>query len=300
MWAQTSNPGPGLDEARDTAVDDSGLYVIGYQALQGEYEYEWRIEKRRLIDGSLVWAQTENPSTGAEEPSSIAVNESGLYIVGGDYSLGEEDSEWRIEKRTSNQQPLILTISVPDLVPVSVDGIFQPPGPARLASCQGTSHSIEVPGIVQVDNGTRLRFDAWSDGVNLTSRHEILNSDANFSAVYVTQYLLTIRSPLGDPTGGGWHDAGSTVAFSVTPTQPMSSIVGVLGGTWTFRGWYEDGRLLTNRSSDTMSMNQPRSIEAQGEADYTAPLVTFLVIAAVALISGYVIKRRKPSEQRSN
>ncbi len=99
LWTQTENPSTTGDEAIGVTVDSSGMYVGGYDTSQGPEQ--WRIEKRNLTDGTLLWTQTENPSTGVDEVWGVAVDSSGLYGVGSDNSPnpGSDDFEWRIEKR---------------------------------------------------------------------------------------------------------------------------------------------------------------------------------------------------------
>ena len=95
IWARTSNPTSGNDYASDVAVDGSGVYIVGSDQSPGEQE--WRVEKRDLATGSLTWARTGNPSSGWDCAYGVAVDGSGVYIVGLDSYTG--DYEWRIEKR---------------------------------------------------------------------------------------------------------------------------------------------------------------------------------------------------------
>jgi hypothetical protein len=99
VWTQTNNPSITGDEAIGVAVDTSGIYVVGYDTSQGPEQ--WRIEKRSLMDGALLWTQIENPSTGVDEVWGVAVGSSGIYGVGSDNSPspGSDNFEWRIEKR---------------------------------------------------------------------------------------------------------------------------------------------------------------------------------------------------------
>jgi hypothetical protein len=95
IWSVTSNPSSGDDYAYSVAVDSTGIYIVGVDSIPGNYE--WRIEKRNLNDGSLIWSVTSNPSSGYDEPYSVAVDSSGIYVVGYDYAPG--NYQWRIEKR---------------------------------------------------------------------------------------------------------------------------------------------------------------------------------------------------------
>jgi hypothetical protein len=60
-------------------------------------------------DSNLIWSQTSNPSTGDNVACGVAVDVSGIYIVGHDSSPG--NLEWRIEKRTL-QLALAVTVTV--------------------------------------------------------------------------------------------------------------------------------------------------------------------------------------------
>lgn len=97
LWTQISDPSEGTDRASDITVDDSGIYIVGYDSSPGDTE--WRIEKRKLTDGTLIWEESNNPSSEEDEASGVALDESGIYIVGFDESQGTFEREWRIEKR---------------------------------------------------------------------------------------------------------------------------------------------------------------------------------------------------------
>ena len=91
------NVSSGDDGASGVAVDDSGVYVVGYDSSPGVGDWEWRIEKRNLTDGSVIRTLTENPSSGDDEAAAVAVAHGSVYVVGGDESPGPGDGEWRIE-----------------------------------------------------------------------------------------------------------------------------------------------------------------------------------------------------------
>jgi hypothetical protein len=97
IWAKTSDPSNGRDFAYGVAVDSTGLYVVGCDWSPGDRQ--WRIERRELDDGDLIGAVTYNPSTQDERAYGVAIDNTGLYIVGDDYSLAKDDAQWRIEKR---------------------------------------------------------------------------------------------------------------------------------------------------------------------------------------------------------
>jgi hypothetical protein len=100
--AVTSNPSTGSDFVSAIAIDSTAMYVVGYDYSPGNYQ--WRIEKRSLTDGSLVpgfgtgGVVTSDNSTNTDMAWDIAIDSTAIYVVGGDSSLG--NAQWRIEKRS--------------------------------------------------------------------------------------------------------------------------------------------------------------------------------------------------------
>ncbi len=109
IWATTSDPSSGDDVAQSVAVDSTGIYVVGYDRIPGNAQ--WRIEKRNLNDGSLIWSVTSNPSSGNDVAYSVAVDSTGIYVVGVDSIPG--DNQWRMEKRRKydENKPFIDVVS---------------------------------------------------------------------------------------------------------------------------------------------------------------------------------------------
>ncbi len=183
---------------------------------------------------------------------------------------------------------LTLAVSVPANVAVTVDGKPQPPGPARVVLAVG-EHELSVPAFAQVDNFTRLRFDRWADGGNQPDRSVYLRENAAVEAQYITQYYLVLSSSQSEPTGAGWYDDGSNVTFAVkNTTQPMGGWLGMLGAKWKFQGWYEDGKLLTEKEAGFISVDGPHRLSAVWTADYSAPAAivaaTLVLLALAALV----------------
>ena len=82
----------GQDVAYGIAVDSTGVYVAGMQNNMNR----WRVEKRSLANGSLIWARAENLSGGWDIAHGIAVDSTGVYVAG----FQNDYNRWRVEKRT--------------------------------------------------------------------------------------------------------------------------------------------------------------------------------------------------------
>ena len=104
IWAAISNPSIAGDWLTSVAVDSTGVYIAGYESAGNGTK--WRIEKRSLSNGSLIWTANSNPSSGNDVIASVVVDSTGIYAVGSDYSLGVY-TQWRIEKRSINDGSLI-------------------------------------------------------------------------------------------------------------------------------------------------------------------------------------------------
>lgn len=102
MWTQSSNPSNSDDEARAIVVDETGVYIAGYDQSPGNYQ--WRIEKRDLDNGSLIWSISSNPTSGVDIAFAMAINETALYVGGYDGTSGRQ---WRMEKRNLSTGSLI-------------------------------------------------------------------------------------------------------------------------------------------------------------------------------------------------
>jgi hypothetical protein len=106
IWSVTSNPSDDRDVANGVAIDQTGIYVVGYDYSQGNSQ--WRIEKRSLKDGSLIWVKRSNPSRGSDGGKEVVIDSTGIYVVGGDSSpKGRFNAQWRIEKRSLKDGSLL-------------------------------------------------------------------------------------------------------------------------------------------------------------------------------------------------
>ena len=106
IWSQVSNPSGGSDIPAGVAADSSGIYAVGHDMTLGVNNSQWRIEKRSLTDGALIWSQVSNQSDGHDFAYEVAADSTGIYVVGFDVNVSGSD-EWRIEKRSLTDGALI-------------------------------------------------------------------------------------------------------------------------------------------------------------------------------------------------
>ena len=187
--------------------------------------------------------------------------------------------------------PMILTVQVPAGVAASIDGVKQPPGPVQVPISAG-SHNMTVPVTVEFNNETRLEFSRWSDGFAVPNRTVKISASTTYEAIYVKQYQLRINGYANSALGQGWYDAGSNATVSVADTEPMSGILGLLGGKLRFQAWYEENKFLTNSSVGMIVMDRPHTLTVLWQADYTTPLTYLGVIMFVLILSYFIIHRQ--------
>jgi hypothetical protein len=197
--------------------------------------------------------------------------------------------------------PITLTIQVPSTVNVTVDNVTMPAGAITIPVIAG-QHKISLPEIAPVNEMTRIRFDHWADGVNESSRTISIVTDTSYQALYTTQYRLAIAGDQGMATGAGWYDQGSTASFTVPAVASATGILGTLGAKLNFQGWYENGTLITTETSGSIAMDQPHTITAVWQVDYTMPLIVIgivIVVVAAVLGIGYFTSRKGSKKQKS-
>jgi len=138
-------------------------------------------------------------------------------------------------------------------------------------------HTVLAEPVRTVFEGVRLVFDRWSDGVRSNPRVISLFQDVRLTAVYQTQYLLTVDSEHGEPTGGGWYDQNSSAWFAVLP-EVRTRIFGVLEAKYVFDRW--EGDWLGHTPVAAIQMSGPKRVYAFWRKEPLFPLW-----ASVRLIS---------------
>jgi hypothetical protein len=94
----TSNPTSSDDQINGIAIDGSGVYVTGSQEVCLGCNSKWRIEKRDLTTGTVIWFQISDPSVTPDGSNAITVDSSGVYVVG-TVGISIFNWAWRVEKR---------------------------------------------------------------------------------------------------------------------------------------------------------------------------------------------------------
>jgi len=239
----------GISRGEDLVVELSG--IGSYQPP--EYRYEWQydpITKKWYLIRILV------------------TSERNFWPYIDDVSLVAEKTSYEVTVSVSGLPPKLLTSIV-------VDGS----GKSTISSGQKftmtfdaeTSHRIQVDS--ELKEGDRVRYQCIANSIDVSD-----NLSHDFR--YVALYLLEVTSPYGSPKGGGWHEAGSVAKISVEREVQPNILV-----RYVFKGWSGDYDGADPEA--TITMDSPKVITAQWQADYTALIV--LLVAAAAVAGGGIV-----------
>jgi hypothetical protein len=154
----------------------------------------------------------------------------------------------------------------------------------------GSTHTIDANSSVTGGAGKRYVWTSWSNADQIKSQTIGVTRAMTYTAVFRTQYLLTVSSPVGNPQGSGWYDEGSNATFSVTSPSLAEGLLGILGGNRIFDRWSGDSSVTTANASITM--DGPKAVIAEWRADNTMPFVVSAMIAAVLAVLTILAKRR--------
>jgi len=131
--------------------------------------------------------------------------------------------------------------------------------------CQGQMASFSVSStIVNGTTGVRYVFVDWQGDYSGTSLsgQVTMNASKTVTAVYKTQYLLTVKSQFGNTTGSGWYDANSNITVALNPTT-YDLVPGVRA---TFTGW--SGDINTQSNVAQLTVNGPKTVNANFKTQY--------------------------------
>ena len=142
---------------------------------------------------------------------------------------------------------------------------------------EGTTASFSVTPYIELPD-TKHYFTGWSgDFTGTSSSASLLMSDPKVvGANWRHEYLLTLNSEYGEPTGDGWYKEGETASVSVEPVQGV--IIRQI-----FTGW--SGDLSDTEADSSVSMGSPRVVTANWRTDY---IQLYILIGGVAVLAGAI------------
>lgn len=168
IWVATSNPSTSnFESAKGIYVDATSAYIVGYDDLGAGTNFEWRIEKRNISDGSLVLATTTDLSSNNDAAQAVVGDSNYLYVAGYE-SVVSGNTEWRIQKRNKSDLSLVWSQTPGNLTNVQ-------PEDASAIAIDTTSTHVYIGGSDAISGAANWRIekrnasdgslDSWPSGL---------------------------------------------------------------------------------------------------------------------------------------
>lgn len=154
----------------------------------------------------------------------------------------------------------------------------------------GNSASFSVDSQVDQGNQTRRIFLGWrgDTSTSASSGSVVMDSPKSITAIWKTQYYLTVASPYGITNGSGWYDAGTQTRATLDETRISS-------GFLTYKAFdHWTGDVIGTSRSIVITMNAPKSVAALWTDDLSQLyLLIVAAIVVVSLITVMALRRRR-------
>jgi hypothetical protein len=128
--------------------------------------------------------------------------------------------------------------------------------------------TVQVESALNTSLGVRQAFVGWSDGITSNPRQLIITTDTQLTALFGTQYLLTVMPNQGTTTPSGWYNVNSTASIAA---QPISNEVANATRLIFYR-W--SGDYSSTSPSLTILMTKPTTIQANWIQQYYVSIVS--------------------------
>ena len=293
---------PSSDATSETFTDVPWTVAQDWVSVKGNRVVAWKGTHTGEHFG--WWASDKVRSQGTRTETDYFDSTYGIFLgdsVSENSSFNRAGGGWT-ETYTDNDMvsdtnlvfPVSAIVAAPGGVTISVDGVAVT-GAQVFTWEPSSTHTLAVNATVEGAPGVRYVFVEWADGSTQTTRSVTASQSANYTAIFKTQYKLTVNSDFGDPQGTGWYDAGSQATFSVTSPVPAPLILGWLGSKTIFQSWTGDSTATT--PTGNITMDGPKTVQAQwsGADSSQAFLATGGAVAAIviAIAVAIVLMRRK-------
>ncbi|MGB9023683.1 MAG: hypothetical protein WCC94_09655 [Candidatus Bathyarchaeia archaeon] len=184
-----------------------------------------------------------------------------------------------------------LPIAILNITSNLVSAVVKIDGTPHPISSNGTEfrttrgiHRIEVEPRVILGTGARAVFDRWSDGMRSSTREIYITRQLDLSAIYLTEFLLTVKSSIGDTVGSSWYPAGANAMFAaLDPAMAAHPLVGYQT-THKFNHWSGDSQ--SDSPIDWGVMDRPKTVAANWSEDTAQVTATYrLVVVSIVFLS---------------
>jgi len=249
----------------DLAVDRTGKV---HAAWEDQRTGAWNVFYSNSTNGGITWAPNVRVSS-VDTPSS--------YVRPGDYfaiEAGPSDDIYLVwtdgrgpdfdiyfARNPGSPFEVVTVTTLPAGLEFAVDGGTHLRD-TTFWMAPGSSHVVSVPAVQAGSPGVRFRFSSWTDG-GAASHPIVVTQAMDLTASFVTDYYLTVASPMPGAGGDGWYLTGTTAVATVTSDVFSSGP----GERYIFHGWTGSASGI-GTSSDPIRMDQPKQATATWVTEY--------------------------------
>jgi M6 family metalloprotease-like protein len=128
--------------------------------------------------------------------------------------------------------------------------------------------TIQIQSDVNTSLGAREAFSGWSDGNSANPRQMTITMNTQLTALFRTQYLLTVDPNLGTTSPGGWYDENRiAVVTADSVSNQIPNATRLLFMNWT-------GDYSSASTSVSINMTQPVSVKANWIRQYYVTILS--------------------------
>ena len=119
-----------------------------------------------------------------------------------------------------------------------------------------------------------------------------VNSPANVTANWKTQYYLDVQSAEGTTEGSGWYDIGRLVPISAKiPSTPV--------GMWSINSFDKwEGDYDGTNPNGRIVMNGPKTVIAEWKEDQTPGIVNSMILGGIGVAAFLIYNKTRPGKLR--
>ena len=172
---------------------------------------------------------------------------------------------WNEVNQLVNQRMHTLTVSLPissSAFWIKVDNLNKSGSLVVFRLPEG-KHTLYVAPQVYV-GGLQYLFNQWNDGSFANPRSIELTDDLNLTAKYSLQVQVTVYTSYGATILSGWYEVNKNLTVSI----PQTTIDCKNGTKRIFKGWYENGSLISSELNLSIIADKPKTIVANWETEY--------------------------------
>jgi hypothetical protein len=164
---------------------------------------------------------------------------------------------------------------------------ISPGSPAKFTNAKWGTYRITAPEDFTNSMG-HFTFLQWSDGSTTNPRSFAVIEDGIISAVYKSQFMLTLSSDYGSVSGAKLYNEGETATISIDSTSVSSGLI-----DRNFAGW--SGDIASQSPVTLVKMNGPKVIKADWQESYLKLALIGAAIGGGGLVA--YLKVLKPRRQ---